>query len=43
LFCLHNRVLDSSAKVPAAPLASSGNGTAPELAPESVEATTKLS
>ena len=31
LFCLHNRVLDASVKTPAAP-ASSGNGSAPELA-----------
>src|SRR6266403_6073809 len=30
LFCLHNRVLDSSAKVPAAHEPSSGNGSAPE-------------
>jgi DNA-binding CsgD family transcriptional regulator len=43
LFCLHNRVLDSSAKVPAAHEPSSGNGSAPELSPAGVEASTKLS
>ncbi len=29
LFCLHNRVLDSNLKAPAAPVPSSGNGSAP--------------
>ncbi len=43
LFCLHNRVLDSGVKVPAAPLQSSGNGSAKELAPESTETVTKPS
>lgn len=43
LFCLHNRVLDGSAKVPAAPAASSGNGSAPELASASTEPVTKPS
>ena len=33
LFCLHNRVLDGSVKVPAAPVPSSGNGSAPGLGP----------
>jgi DNA-binding NarL/FixJ family response regulator len=43
LFCLHNRVLDSSAKAPAASAPSSGNGSAPALSPASVESVTKLS
>ena len=43
LFCLHNRILDGSAKVPAAPVPSSGNGSAPELEPATVEVSTKLS
>src|ERR1700730_13220001 len=43
LFCLHNRVLDGT-KAPAAPsVPSSGNGSAPELSPATVEASTKLS
>src|SRR5882724_1947664 len=43
LFCLHNRVLDSGVKVPAAPVPSSGNGSAQELAPASTETVTKPS
>src|SRR5204862_2633009 len=31
LFCLHNRVLESSPKAPIAPQPSSGNGSAPSL------------
>src|SRR6266536_2189150 len=31
LFCLHNRILDSSPKAPIAPQPSSGNGSAPSL------------
>jgi len=41
LFCLHNRVLDGAAKVPAEPLPASGNGNAPELSQAVVEAATK--
>jgi hypothetical protein len=40
---LHNRILDGSAKVPAAPVPSSGNGSAPVLEPASIEVSTKLS
>jgi DNA-binding NarL/FixJ family response regulator len=43
LFCLHNRVLDGSVKVPAAPVPSSGNGSAQELVPASTETVTKPS
>jgi DNA-binding NarL/FixJ family response regulator len=43
LFCLHNRVLDGSAKVPATSTPSSGNGSALEPSPANVEASTKLS
>ena len=43
LFCLHNRVLDSSVKVPSAPVPSSGNGASPELSPTSTETSTKPS
>jgi len=43
LFCLHNRVLDGGVKVPAAPVPSSGNGSAQELAPASTETVTKPS
>jgi len=41
LFCLHNRVLDGAAKVPAEPVPASGNGNAPELSQAVVEAVTK--
>jgi DNA-binding NarL/FixJ family response regulator len=43
LFCLHNRVLDTSAKAPAAPAPSSGNGSTPELALASADASVKPS
>src|SRR6202158_716917 len=43
LYCLSHRVLDGNAKVPSAPVASSGNGSAPELAPASTESVTKPS
>src|ERR1700674_441402 len=43
LFCLHNRVLDSSVKAPEPPVSSSGNGSARELSPAVAEAFTKLS
>src|ERR1700724_575620 len=41
LFCLHNRVLDGSVKVPAAPVPSSGNGSALEIASGTTETVTK--
>jgi DNA-binding NarL/FixJ family response regulator len=43
LFCLHNRVLDGSVKVPAAPATSSGNGAAAEAPPATAETVTKPS
>ena len=43
LFCLHNRVLDGSVKVPAAPVPSSGNGSALEIASGTTETVTKPS
>jgi DNA-binding NarL/FixJ family response regulator len=43
LFCLHNRVLDTSAKAPAAPAPSSGNGSTPELSLASADASVKPS
>lgn len=43
LFCLHNRILDNPAKAVAAPSPSSGNGSALELSPTSVETSTKPS
>ena len=43
LFCLHNRVLDSAAKVPAESAPSSGNGSAPELSRAALETSTKPS
>jgi DNA-binding CsgD family transcriptional regulator len=43
LFCLHNRVLDSNPKAAAAPAPSSGNGSAPDLAPATTETVTKPS
>src|SRR6266404_2065821 len=41
LYCLNHRVLDGGVKVPAAPVPSSGNGSAQELAPASTETVTK--
>ncbi len=43
LFCLHNRVLDGAAKVPAESAPSSGNGSAPELSRAALETSTKPS
>src|SRR3977135_1917345 len=43
LYFLHHRVLDGSSKVPALPVSPSGNGSAPELSPSSVETVTKPS
>lgn len=43
LFCLHNRVLDGSAKVPPAAPASSGNGSTTDLVSTSIESVTKPS
>ena len=43
LFCLHNRVLDGSVKVPAAPVPSSGNGSALEIASGTTETVIKPS
>src|SRR6202165_5249556 len=43
LFCLHNRVLDGSVKVPPTPAQSSGNGSAQEMASASSETVTKPS
>src|ERR1700724_4504415 len=41
LYCLNNRVLDGSVKVPAAPVPSSGNGSALEIASGTTETVTK--
>src|SRR5580698_5744019 len=43
LFCLHNRVLDNAAKVPAGPAPQSGNGSTPELSAIALESSTKPS
>jgi DNA-binding NarL/FixJ family response regulator len=43
LFCLHNRVLDGTVKVPAAPQPSPGNGSAPAASPASTQVPEKLS
>src|SRR5438105_10946441 len=41
LFCLHNRVLDSSVKAPPAPAPSSGNGSAPRISSTTTEVSHK--
>src|SRR5437868_6647038 len=41
LFCLHNRVLDSSVKAPLAPAPSSGNGSAPRISSTTTEVSPK--
>ena len=43
LFCLHNRVLDSSVKAPPAPAPSSGNGSAPRISSTTTEVSPKVS
>jgi DNA-binding NarL/FixJ family response regulator len=43
LFCLHNRVLEGAAKIPAAPAASSGNGSASDALPAITEIVSKPS